>query len=207
MNKTTATETVPWYYYPAEQHRFERDTADHEMTILHDDGLYRHIRFKAPTTGIYWYELLTSPGQLTIRGDMGTYVFSRVEDMIGFFNQPYINAGYWGEKLQAHSGYREYSESQMRRLVREHFEDNADQLDDPPAVWRQIEQQILDEDTAPSEDLVHEALAAFDEGGLRFEDSWEWDLRDYGFRYLWCCHAVRAGIQRYLESTTAGRGL
>lgn len=30
--------------------RFARDTAQHEMTVLHDDGLYRHLRFQRT----YW---------------------------------------------------------------------------------------------------------------------------------------------------------
>jgi hypothetical protein len=27
--------------------RFAKDTATHRMTVLHDDGLYRHLRFEA----------------------------------------------------------------------------------------------------------------------------------------------------------------
>jgi hypothetical protein len=32
-------------YYPKEADRFAKDTAEHAMTILHSDGLYRHLRF------------------------------------------------------------------------------------------------------------------------------------------------------------------
>ena len=31
--------------------RFKRETAGHQMTVLHDDGLYRHLRFMNPEFG------------------------------------------------------------------------------------------------------------------------------------------------------------
>lgn len=49
---TAITERVS--RYPDDQKRFAGDTDEHQMTVLHDDGLYRHLRFKAPTTGMYW---------------------------------------------------------------------------------------------------------------------------------------------------------
>jgi len=67
--------------------RFKRDTKDHEMTVLHEDGLYRHLRFRKPAGGYseYWFDLVTWPGVLVIRGDMETFAFSRTEDMLAFF--------------------------------------------------------------------------------------------------------------------------
>ena len=71
----------------------------HEMTVLHDDGLYRHLRFTAmhlcndaewrTTNGFYWFDLATWPGTLTINGDCGTYTFSRTTDMFEFFRSRY----------------------------------------------------------------------------------------------------------------------
>jgi hypothetical protein len=37
--------------------------------------------------------------------------------------------------------------------------------------------------------------------GFRFHDAWEWDLRDYGWQYLWCCHAIVWGIAQYDAAT------
>ena len=71
-------------------------TADHKLTILHNDGLYRHIRFKNPKSIFYWFDLITWPGVLVFKGDMGCYVFSRLDDMFEFFTGPTINPGYWG---------------------------------------------------------------------------------------------------------------
>lgn len=65
--------------------RVVADLETHEMHVLHDDGLYRHIRFKRPGTLMYHFDLITWPGVLAVNGDMGSYMFSRVTDMFTFF--------------------------------------------------------------------------------------------------------------------------
>jgi hypothetical protein len=94
--------------YPESGKRFAGDAAWHQMTVLHDDGLYRHLRFARSQvlgpvhvhTGMYYFDLITWPGFLTIVGDFGpSFVFSRERDMFGFFRGPDINPGYWAEKL------------------------------------------------------------------------------------------------------------
>jgi len=89
-----------------EADRFARDVANHKLTVLRDEGLYRHLRFKAPDGSTYWFDLITWPGYLTITGDMGTYVFARTQDMFEFFRSHRstgfpINPGYWAEKIRA----------------------------------------------------------------------------------------------------------
>lgn len=88
--------------YTESAERFTSDTKNHQLTVLHDDGIYRHLRFKAPDSGFYWFDLVTWPGYLAFTGDMDGYVFSRVEDMFTFFRggSTYgINPSYWGEKV------------------------------------------------------------------------------------------------------------
>src|SRR5690348_13144744 len=91
---------------------FLKDVSTHEMIVIRDDGANRHIRFKRPGTSCMYFDLITWPGYLCYTGDMGTYVFSRLEDMFEFFrtDRDYnkrkgrelsINPKYWGEKLQA----------------------------------------------------------------------------------------------------------
>ena len=48
------------------------------MIVLRDDGVYRHIRFKKPGTGCMHFDLVTWPGYLCYSGDMGCYVFCRL---------------------------------------------------------------------------------------------------------------------------------
>lgn len=64
---------------------FERDVAEHQMQVLRDDRLYRHLLFKKPGTGCYHFNIVTYPGTLVYTGDMGSFVFQRLEDMFEFF--------------------------------------------------------------------------------------------------------------------------
>lgn len=36
--------------------------------------------------------------------------------------------------------------------------------------------------------------------GFRFTDTWEWDLTDFDWQFLWCCHAIQWGIGLYDDS-------
>lgn len=90
---------------------FLRDVAEHQMTVIRDDGVNRHIRFIRPGSSSYYFDLITWPGYLCYTGDMGCYVFSRLDDMFEFFRTDRrspkegktlnINPGYWSEKLRA----------------------------------------------------------------------------------------------------------
>lgn len=87
--------------------RFPRDTAKHEMTILHDDGLYRHLRFANPKYSAYWFDLITAPNSLIFRGDGESFVFTvfGTDDLFDLFRRTSyegsINPGYWSEKLSS----------------------------------------------------------------------------------------------------------
>lgn len=172
---------------------------DHQLTVLHEDGLYRHLRFKNPGSSMYYFDLITWPGYLTITGDLQTYTFSRLPDMLEFFRSPagHINPGYWGEKLRAHSGYRTYSPDRLRALAASYFADRKDELDDPDATWAAIQRDVLDDPDHLGESEAHSRLNQFSFRGFEFWDTWEWDLRDYDHHFLLCCHAIVWGIAQY----------
>ena len=67
--------------------QFTSDIAQHQMQVIRDDGVSRHLRFKRPNTMCMHFDLLTWPGYLCYTGDMGTYVFRRLEDMFPFFRR------------------------------------------------------------------------------------------------------------------------
>jgi hypothetical protein len=97
---------------------FFKDVASHEMSILRDDGLYRHIMFGRPDSSDMRFDLITWPGSLCYTGDMGTFVFSRKPDMFEFFRASpddlafaqkrghtlYVAPSHWAKKLDAVSG-------------------------------------------------------------------------------------------------------
>ena len=197
-------------YYPKEEARFVKDTVEHAMTILHDDGLYRHLRFKKPGTRFYYFDLITWPGYLTIAGDMGTYTFERLEDMFQFFRgNGDINPQYWSEKIRTGTGMngliaKEYSEELFKKHVTEHVTEYLDSIDltqaERDAVTEAIRVQILESGDCYYEHAARALLEDFAADGSNFrifEDIWEWDLTDYTVHFLWCCFAIRWGISQF----------
>ncbi|MET9445439.1 hypothetical protein [Streptomyces sp. NPDC006610] len=83
--------------------------ADHRMTVLHEDGLYRHLRFEETAVspfGRYPFELITWPFNLVVKAGW-TFHFdiNATEDMFDLFRRTahtgQINPGYWQEKVRA----------------------------------------------------------------------------------------------------------
>lgn len=194
--------------------RFARDTAGHELTVLHDDGLYRHLRFMQPRPGssCYWFELITVPGALIFRGDGESFVFSRLDDMFQFFRSGirkdgsiHINPGYWLEKLTSdRNACMQYSEKLFTQRVAEYLAECEEDTPGVTAAWgKHLGEFSGDYDTS-SEGSARQALNDFEflpagDAGrpFTFEDTWEWSFRDYDWWFLWACHAICWGIQRY----------
>jgi len=172
------------------QERFLRDVANHEMLILRDDGLNRHVRFKEPGTSCYCFDLITWPGYLCYTGDMGTFVFRRIDDMFEFFghDRAYhasrgralaINLGYWGEKLVAvdangaSSGgkAKEFDLEKFTRVINEYRvgwmrrgkERGTLDKEQRRQLWEQVQEEVLDR----AEDGEHYAQAAAYEFSFR----------------------------------------
>ncbi len=198
-----------------ELERFQRDTAEHSMEVLHDDGLYRHLRFSRNGSSAYHFNIPTWPGYLAITGDMGDFMFSRVRDMFEFFrDEPGrlgINPGYWSEKLQAGAStadralYMDWDANAFKKAVIEEYARwlESSELLDPEAsndLKDQIRCEILDE--AHSEELACVAVANFhcDDAPDLFDD-FLMDLgsscHEYSFHYLWCCYAIVWAISQY----------
>lgn len=183
--------------------RFLADTSEHEMTVILDDGLHRHLRFRQPGTIMYGYELVTWPGYLAIVGDCGDYMFSRIADMFEFFeaDNARINPQYWAEKLQGpgHDPARSYDQRRFVEAITQWADDVVDgefvDADDVDEFRAAVQDQILSR-SHYDEHEARQLLDAFTYERVRI-DSWEWDFRDYTHRFLWCCWAIAYGIRQY----------
>jgi hypothetical protein len=109
--------------YPKIAARFARDTADHEMTVLREDGLYRHLRFAA-LEGYNAFDLITWKHKLVITGDGKDFLFSLypTEDLFEMFRRTAqlgeINPGYWQEKVLAgRDELKVYDDELLRREI------------------------------------------------------------------------------------------
>lgn len=184
------------------EEQFLKSVAEHQMTVLRDDGLNRHVRFRRPVTISMGFDLITWPGRLCIDGDMGTYVFSRIEDMFEFFRTDrkqtnhgqmvFINLGYWAEKVLAmdkNGQIKEYVEEVARKRLIEALKEHGGTKEERRDIYDGVV-RMFDE----GEQAAHAALSD------HFEDSWEWDLTDYTYHYVWTCYAIAWGIQQYDKS-------
>lgn len=187
--------------------KFLKDVAAHEMKVLKDDGAYRHLSFRKPGTYCMGFDLITWPGYLAYTGDMGCYVFTRIEDMFEFFRTDrkrvkegktlYINLSYWGEKCASRDrdGIKEYSADTFRAEI-QRWLDEEEASDE---VREEVKGAVLSR-ADDGEYAAHEAARDFEHDGFRFSDFWERDLTEYTYRFIWCCYALAWGIRKYDES-------
>lgn len=205
------------------QESFLRDVATHAMEVLRDDGIYRHLRFKRPTSYCYGFDIVTYPGYLVMSGDMGSWVFSRLHDMFEFFRcrpknedpaKLHINRSYWAEKLQAinRGGVKEFSYIKFEALVRQALEDwrkeRQDDLHDaaPPFAVPEDLQELVDDLLRAGLDgevWAHAALRDFEdhEKRLQLTDTFEWDMTEYTYHFVWGCYAIAWAIKQYDDAT------
>lgn len=153
--------------------RFFKDTEKHKLTVLKDDGLYRHLKFSEPGTNSYRFDLVTFPGYMTVTGDMGSYTFCRVEDMLEFFRTDrtkgsdvsryglklHTNRGYWAQKLVAincnggssvtetldfdKEAYVAWVKEERLRWMREGFREQTLDKEQRRELWEAIDSDIL----------------------------------------------------------------
>lgn len=197
------------------QIRFLRDIRSHQMTVLRDDGVYRHLSFGRPGSSLYRYDLITWPGYLCVTGDMGTWAFSRLYDMFAFFKGGFaggINPYYWSEKLEAGTGT-------ARREMCFEFDGDAfaSALDEWHREWLEDEERDTerDEDVANSirelkaagyhdENTAYRAVDDSDLPGFQCFDFFEGHrFYQYTSNFLWICYAIVWGIERYKNKKLA----
>ena len=189
--------------------KFLKNVANHQMAIKLNRDFYRHLVFRNPKCSFDWFEIVTWPGSLAITGDMGTYVFSRTEDMFRFFRghkEP--NLGYWAEKVQAgasggRSSVKEFSFRKLKEVLIDNLRETD--LDSLPGgsrakIFRALREDLFDTlgDYDSSHEEAHRLVHEFEyEGEQVFPDSFELDFTEFTIHFQWCCWAILWGIERY----------
>ena len=199
------------------QNDFLSDVAAHAMEIVRDDGVCRHLIFKQPENSwLHHFEIVTWPGVLCIRGDVGTYVFSRLPDMFAFFRHQtkdgglYINKDYWAEKLIASECRGRHADGVLRfdpdefgdavrRMYVYHVRRNMRGM---PDGRRSLRLALEDEVLSAADDGEYEAMRAassFEHDGFMLTDFWEVNCRKYTVQFVWSLYAIAWGIRKYDE--------
>lgn len=190
--------------------QFVKDIRDHEVTIRLDQGLYRHIRLMKPGTSCMYFDLVTWPNRLVYTGDMGDFMFSRIDDMFAFFRGARPNYSYWAEKVLASDGREggiyEFSMQKFQDSVWDYVTEYFDGGDPPEEMQSQIEWEIF----RVAEEYGHSlpGYIAMSEFSYRFPDGtvFHFDMHDLGgnaevytYRYMWACNAIPWAIKQYDE--------
>lgn len=196
---------------------FLKDVAEHEMTVLLDQGLYRHLMFQAKKNSWnHWFEIVTYPNKLVLSGDMGTWVFSRVEDMLTFFrsDEMRINLSYWSEKLQnGTSGGRDDAKEYDGDYYKQNILDHLDGYDLEPEKKSKVIEELNSLDFHDQYEIISQIrdfeVDLEDDGDydyrsprkkretFSFQDVWEIGMKTYSLRFVWCCYAIVWGIQQW----------
>ncbi len=208
---------------------FLQDVASHKMTVVREDGLYRHISFGRPGSSTYRFDLLTWPGHLCYTGDMGTFVFQRLDDMLQFFRTDRredgslrINLKYWAEKCEAEcsrgQGIREFDPEAFKREITEQRRSilvgygREMTLDQRTELWDELElvRCAADEGEARTMTAVQDWSLTYltphrheVEYTLYLNTSDFPSCKRYTHSFLWCCYALAWGIEAYDNAKAA----
>ncbi len=193
---------------PMTESLFLKDVSTHKMKVLLDSGLYRHLKFRKTGANNWhmWFEIMTWPGTLEIHGDMGTWSFSRIEDMFEFFRTKptegrtalHINPSYWQEKINAESRHGGPARKFDIDVFQTEIFDSLDNYDlsrkKKSAIIKALKEEVFNEE---DEDTVRMALDRFKHEGFTLSDVWEISGLEYTYCFLWCCYAIAWGIWEY----------
>ena len=188
---------------------FAKDVENHSMTVELDNGVHRSLYFGKGRDSCQHFRINTWPGHLCISGDMGTYVFERLDDMFEFFRGDRVNLHYWSEKVQSQSvfgeGVMEYKPEVLLGTIRDYISGQSQEVQD----------EVLEE-LSPYISSDYGAQEAFRQiyeysGPVNFSDFTS-DIssgcyQDYTVHYQWCCEAIRWAVEMYdAETSSEGTG-
>ena len=185
--------------------RFLERVKNHVLEIRKDEGVYRHIVMGIPGSGNMRYEIVTYPGCLCYSGDMGSYTFSRIDDMFRFFRQTdelKINTGYWHEKMDAEDRFskskvfdNDIFKQTLKQLLDDHFECESDDSN-KAAIWADIESDILGS-LDDGEVYARQQMDDFSSHGFDFQGCCHVSCDDYTYKFIWCLYAIVHAIMEY----------
>lgn len=172
MTTTHRTESAHEREIRRAREQFLANTGRHRMTVLLDeldDGRpYRHLRFAKPGTRIWSFDLVTWPGHLAITGDLQSFTFRRLHDMVAFFRsrhrgEPTVNPGYWAEKAVAGTtrGYsiERFAEAVLNEVDQAALSDEFTDAD-VDALRAAVQEELLDDPPEHAEQ-AYEAVEDF----------------------------------------------
>lgn len=153
--------------YPKIAAHVANDMKDGKLVELREDGLYRHVEFKA-LQGWSRIILVTWPYNLLVAGSHGSYHFERfgpdTEDMFNWLRGIRVEPDRWASKLvNGADSVREYD---RERLVAQIKDEVAEAVKDgaPRGLRAAVREQILESDRLHSRDWAMQMVHDFEHG-------------------------------------------
>jgi hypothetical protein len=198
------------------------DLCGHKVEVLNSNGVYRHLRCSDGTFNLA-FDVVTYPNHLCFSGDMGSFVFTRLPDMLNLFRSKLdsIDYGYLGGKLCAediHSGYERFCESTIKASLAEKLNEicteigegyhcDIDRLPDDLTL-EQFVVKVREEfnDYFSGQDLYESGYIEAIEGfvselipNLDLGHDWpEWmQTKGVSHRFYWACMAITWAVAQY----------
>lgn len=189
---------------PLGPEQFLIDVSEHRLSLRRDDGLYRHLSFRKPKDSNLWFDIVTWPDCLVMRGDMGTWAFSRVEDMFTFFRNEKlkINRSYWAEKLLngtdgGRRSAQEFDEDVFRAALEDqlvnYYDIDGERLD---AIRSALKEKLSFHEGEGQHGLMGAAYD-FKHDHFQFDPCELPSGLIYQYHFVWCLYAIVWGIQQY----------
>jgi len=93
--------------------------ANHVLVPRLNCGLFRSWRCQTPREGAYWFDVVTGPGWLMVRGDVGELIVQRCDDMIAWSRGSIESIDYFAEKVPHEIETEEYDADVAREYLAE----------------------------------------------------------------------------------------
>tara|TARA_R110000772_G_scaffold249530_2_gene363915 strand:+ start:63934 stop:64518 length:585 start_codon:yes stop_codon:yes gene_type:complete len=177
--------------------QFTKSQFDYKIRL--DNELYRHITVRGPDSMNQWHDIVSWPDHLCICGDMGTFTFSRCEDMFPFFNHDKVNIYYWAEKIcftgQCTSPiWTEYDSNLFKEELVEYKEEllkenNDEHLDKLEEIQDQLDGGLDDTSEEGAYEFMYRINEHYEHCGIGFKKP--------TYNFVWCCEAIRTAVKNY----------
>lgn len=190
---------------------FLESVANHQMKVIRDSGIYRHIHFSSPDDMNKHFDLITYPDHLVYSGDMGCYVFKRSNDMFRWFYKDELgcpDVSYREEKLQASSvygdGHKVFCSQTFADAIRDEIKEQLSDLG--ASELGELSSDLIDDlhdkiCNSLGEESAREEVYEFncDHDQVDLDDSWEVSGELFTGYFIWACYAIEWGVKKYFD--------
>ncbi|MDW6058049.1 hypothetical protein SAZ11_08100 [Streptomyces sp. FXJ1.4098] len=154
--------------YPEIAAHVARDVKDGKLVELREDGLYRHVEFKA-LQGWSRIILVTWPYNLLVAGSHGSYHFERfgkdTEDMFDWLRGLRVDPDSWASKLvNGRDSVSEYDRSLTVAAINERVADAVENDWAPEGLQDAVREDILGSHLLDTKDTAFQLVSEFEHG-------------------------------------------